>query len=270
MSLEKIADADKYSSDGIISDNNAATTTFLGINLGMGHLGIALVYIIFGAYTQVLRGVGFYINIAIGAALAVLLLFCKIPEPTMELLPSLVLGTAIGSLDLPGFLLISPAAVMFLLGLQYDGTARAWNTVVIGLLVGSGVTFIFFPTVWSAAGSLFFHLGAILVAEYYLAIYFETLLDNTPVMSIELRDCLGAPDPYGSGHRHLLSKYGGPVFLIAVNSIFGNGLHAQLQKHRAEIGVNRDFIVDMGVTSIATSASFAARSDWILQSATQS
>lgn len=61
---------------------------------------------------------GFYINLPIGGALAILLLLFKIPEPTTKLPPRQVLGTAVKSLDLPGFMLISPAAVMFLLALQ--------------------------------------------------------------------------------------------------------------------------------------------------------
>jgi Fungal trichothecene efflux pump (TRI12) len=147
---------------------------------------------------------GFYVNLPIGGALAILLLLFKIPEPTTKLPPRQVLGTAIKSLDLPGFMLISPAAIMFLLGLQYGGTVHPWNSsVVIGLLVGAAVTFILFLVweyhqgdgamvpfamirkriVWSAAGNLFFLLGAILVAEYYLAIYFQTVLDNRPIMS---------------------------------------------------------------------------------------
>lgn len=148
--------------------------------------------------------IGFYVNLPIGAALAILLLFVNIPETINKLPPRQVLGTAFKSLDLPGFFLISPAAVMFLLGLQYGGTLHPWNSsVVIGLLVGAGVTFIVFLVweyyqgdnamlpfamikkriVWSAAANLFFLLGAILVAEYYLAIYFQTVLDNTPIMS---------------------------------------------------------------------------------------
>lgn len=147
---------------------------------------------------------GFYINLPIGGAMAILLFLFKIPEPTTKLPARQVLGTAIKSLDLPGFILISPAAVMFLLALQYGGTVHPWNSsVVIGLLVGAAVTFILFLVweyyqgdgamvpfamirkriVWSAAGNLFFLLGAILVAEYYLAIYFQTVLDNRPIMS---------------------------------------------------------------------------------------
>lgn len=147
---------------------------------------------------------GFYINLPIGGALAILLLLFKIPEPTTKLPPRQVLNTAVKSLDLPGFMLISPAAVMFLLALQYGGTVHPWNSsVVIGLLVGAAVTFILFLVweyhqgdgamvpfsmirkriVWSAAGNLFFLLGAVLVAEYYLAIYFQTVLDNRPIVS---------------------------------------------------------------------------------------
>ncbi|KAJ5676565.1 uncharacterized protein N7477_002198 [Penicillium maclennaniae] len=178
---------------------------FLGINLGIGQLGIALGPIIGGAFTQNISWRWcFYINLPIGGVLAILLFFFTIPEPTNKLPPRQVLGTAIKSLDLPGFLLISPAAVMFLLALQYGGTVYSWNSsVVIGLLVGAAVTFVLFLAwehhqgddamvpfamikkriVWSAAGNLFFLLCAILVAEYYLAIYFQTVLDNRPIMS---------------------------------------------------------------------------------------
>ncbi|OQE41178.1 hypothetical protein PENCOP_c005G08329 [Penicillium coprophilum] len=178
---------------------------FLGMNMGIGQLGIALGPILGGAFTQnVTWRWCFYINLPIGGALAILLLLFNIPEPVAKLPPRQVLGTAVKSLDLLGFMLISPAAVMFLLALQYGGTVHPWgSSVVIGLLVGAGVTFILFliweyrqgdgamvpfamlrkRIVWSAAGNLFFLLGAILVAEYYLAIYFQTVLHNSPIMS---------------------------------------------------------------------------------------
>ena len=101
-------------------------------------------------------------------------------------------------------MLISPAAIMFLLGLQYGGNEYAWNSsVVIGLLVGAAVTFALFLVwehhqgdgamvpfamlthriIWSAAGNMFFLLGSILVADFYLAIYFQAIQNDSPIMS---------------------------------------------------------------------------------------
>lgn len=71
--------------------------------------------------------------------------------------------------------------------------------MVIGLLVGGGLTVILFliweyrqgdaamiplamlrtTIIWSAAATLFFLLGAILAAEYYLAMYFQTVHGNS-------------------------------------------------------------------------------------------
>lgn len=133
-----------------------------------------------------------------------LLFLLRIPEPEPKPPVRQVLGTAIKSLDLPGFMLISPAAVMFLLGLQYGGNQYAWNSsVVIGLLVGAGVTFALFLVwehrqgdramvpfamlthriIWSAAGNMCFLLGSILVADFYLAIYFQAVHNDSPLMS---------------------------------------------------------------------------------------
>jgi len=178
---------------------------FMGMNLGIGQLGIALGPILGGVFTErVSWRWCFYINLPIGAALAVLLVVSRIPEPTVKRPARQVLGTAVKSLDLPGFLLISPAAIMFLLGLQYGGTLHPWNSsIVIGLLVGAAATFVVFlvweyhkgdeamvpfvmlkqRVIWSAAANLFFLLGAILVAEYYLAIFFQAVLGDSPIMS---------------------------------------------------------------------------------------
>ena len=101
-------------------------------------------------------------------------------------------------------MLVCPAAVMFLLGLQYGGNQYTWNSsVVIGLLAGAAVTFILFliweyrqgddamvpfamltnRIIWSAAGNMFFVLSSILVADFYLAIYFQAVHDDSPFMS---------------------------------------------------------------------------------------
>jgi hypothetical protein len=114
-------------------------------------------------------------------------LLFTIPEPEPKPPMRQVLGTAIDSLDLPGFMLIGPAAIMFLLGLQFGGNQYAWNSaVVIGLIVGGLVTFVLFLVwehrvgdramvpfamlrhciTWSSAGNMFFLLATVLVADF--------------------------------------------------------------------------------------------------------
>ncbi|KAF6800944.1 major facilitator superfamily transporter [Colletotrichum sojae] len=181
-----------------------AQAKFLGINMGLGQLGIAMGPILGGVFTEFVSWRWcFWINLPVGVPVAVLLLLFRIPQPGKK--PALqVLGTAVKSLDLPGFMLIGPAAVMFLLGLQYGGNQYPWDSsVVIGLIVGAGVTFGLFlfwehrkgdeamvpfvmlkhKVIWSAAGNMFFLLASVLVADYYLAIYFQAVNNDSPLMS---------------------------------------------------------------------------------------
>jgi len=147
---------------------------------------------------------GFYINLPLGVIVGGFLLFNTIPEPKQKDPPLQILSSAIKELDLPGFMLICPAVVMFLLGLQFGGNKYAWDSsVVIGLLVGAGATFAVFlvwewrqgdnamvplamlkhRVIWSAAMTMFFSLSSVLVADFYIAIYFQAIHDDTPLMS---------------------------------------------------------------------------------------
>lgn len=177
----------------------------MGINIGIGQLGIALGPILGGALTSNAswRWV-FYLNLFCGVLVGAGLLFNTIPEAAVKPPPREVIGTALKALDLPGFFLVSPAVVMLLMALEYGGNQYAWNSsVVIGLFVGSGVTFAIFmvweyyqgdgamipfsmlrtPVIISAAGTQFFRLAVTLVADYYLAIYFQAIHDDSPLMS---------------------------------------------------------------------------------------
>ena len=178
---------------------------FLGINMGLGQLGLALGPIVGGLFTEYVSWRWcFYINLPIGAVVGVCLILFRIPEPEPKAPALKVLGTAVKALDIPGFFLISPAAIMFLMALQYGGNQYAWNSsVVIGLLVGAAVTLVLFlfwerrkgdeammpfsmlshRIVWSAAGNMFFLMASVLVADFYLAIYFQAVHDDSPVMS---------------------------------------------------------------------------------------
>lgn len=114
------------------------------------------------------------------------------------------MSTLIKSLDLPGFILVAPAAVMILLGLQFGGNHFEWNSsVVIGLLVGGVAMLALFllweshqgdnamiplamlrhRIIWSASANMCFVLGSILVADYYLAIYFQAVNNDSLFMS---------------------------------------------------------------------------------------
>lgn len=90
--------------------------------------------------------VGFYINLPIGAVALVLLVLINIPDVTHKKPFSMsLLKQVIPQLDLIGFAIFVPAALMFLLALQFGGNDYPWNSsVIIGLFCGAGVAAIVF------------------------------------------------------------------------------------------------------------------------------
>ena len=150
---------------------------------------------------------GFYINLPIGAASILVLVLTKIPDHTKKIEKGTLLNTIVPKLDLPGFVIFSPAAVMFLLALQFgpDQERYGWGSAtVIGLFVGSIVLLgIFFLWEWREGANAMIPLGMVAQREiwtsmlvmllimgglmmtnsFYLPIYFQSVLGKSPLMS---------------------------------------------------------------------------------------
>lgn len=132
------------------------------------------------------------------------LLFVTIDDQAPILRPQQILPTLYQKLDIVGFCLLAPAAVMLLLALQCDGTRYAWNSAtIIGLFCGCAMTLLAFvawewhkgdlgliPTglcrnriVIAGCFITFSVMGTSLLASYWLPIYFQAVKGESPVRS---------------------------------------------------------------------------------------
>lgn len=145
----------------------------------------------------------FYINLPIGGAATVAVLFFFHLPAAGKPKPA-TLKEKILHLDLVGVALAMGGITALILALQYAGTTHAWDSsVVIGLLVGFVVIMValvaweiwldeysmMLPRLWktrslpTAAFFQFFFMGAYIVILYYLPIYFQSILDASPIRS---------------------------------------------------------------------------------------
>lgn len=180
---------------------------YTGILAGFSQLGMVAGPLIGGLLTEhVSWRWCFYINLPVGGAAVAMLWFVSIPEiaekktfsrdTVMNVLPEL---------DLIGFALFTPAAVMFLTALQFgSGNTYAWDSsTIIGLICGAVVTALVFVYWESRMGDLAMIPGSMLrkrvvwtscvfasalmccsiVASNWLPTYFQAVKGEQPALS---------------------------------------------------------------------------------------
>lgn len=167
-------------------------------------MGVVVGPLLGGAFTQYTTWRWcFYINLPIGALVAILLFVISIPSHTPPLEQS-VFKTIYTKLDLVGFVLFAPSIIMMLLALEWGGNAYAWSSAtIIGLFCGAAANFAVFVaweayvgdkamvplkmfkvrTIWASCFFAFFFFSMMQVVVYYLPIYFQAVKDASPMIS---------------------------------------------------------------------------------------
>ncbi|KAI9149944.1 MFS-type transporter calB [Paramyrothecium foliicola] len=155
-------------------------------------------------YTSLTMG-SFYINLPVGGLAGILLVLTSIPEPSGK--PSLSIWHFqhfINVLDVQGFLLLSPTAVMFLMALQFGSAEYGWaSSIVIGLFCGSAALFALFlvweykrgteamipwpmvrkQVVWTSCLNYGFLMTGTVTAGIYTPLFFQSVIGLSPTMS---------------------------------------------------------------------------------------
>ncbi|GAP83988.1 putative MFS multidrug transporter [Rosellinia necatrix] len=180
---------------------------YLGLVIGAGQLGLVIGPLIGGLFTEYVTWRWcFYINLPIGAIAGLLLAVLRCPEQIVKAPFSLALvRRVIPQLDIIGFILFAPAAILLLLALQFgSGETYAWDSsVIIGLFVGTGVAAVLFliwewkagevaiipfsmvrnRIVWTSTIQYVALISAIFIGTQYFPIYFQAVKGVGPVLS---------------------------------------------------------------------------------------
>ncbi|KAM3521390.1 hypothetical protein NHJ13051_006281 [Beauveria bassiana] len=177
----------------------------MGILIGVCQMGLVAGPLIGGALTEFTSWRWcFYINLPVGAVTVAAFLVTAIPDKRKYVVQSDPGKLTLRKMDMVGFLLFAPAAVMILLALEFGGNRYAWRSpTIVGLFVGGGVQVLLFlfwerrvgmtamiplpiigkREVWTACVASMFMFSTMLGAGYYLPVYFQTVRGLSPLRS---------------------------------------------------------------------------------------
>lgn len=177
----------------------------IGIMISVAQIGTVTGPLIGGLLTQYTTWRWcFYINLPIGGAVAVLLTRIRVPDRIVKSDSHFTIISTMKKLDIFGFALFAPAAIQFLLALEWGGSRYAWkSSTIIGLFCGAAGTFCVFLAwehrrgdsamiplsmirrriVWCSCSVAFLFLGSMAITSYYMPIYFQAVRNATPTMS---------------------------------------------------------------------------------------
>lgn len=200
----------------------------------------------------------FYINLPIGALVALLLFLINIPDQVKPR-EQTVLQTIYTKLDLVGFMLFAPAIIMLLLALEWGGNAYPWGSAtIIGLFCGAGAVFAVFVawehhegdkamiplsmlkvrTVWAACAYAFFFFSMMQVVVYYLPIYFQAVKGTSPILSgVYTLPSIISQLISGLGSGYLVTKVGYYLPFAVVSNIIASVGHGTLTLLQPDSGI---------------------------------
>ncbi|KAK9310997.1 MFS multidrug transporter [Lipomyces starkeyi] len=226
----------------------------MGFMMGFSQLGLVVGPLVGGALTEYTTWRWcFYINLPVGGLVAVALIIVRIPDQIVKIKSNSISHTILKEMDLVGFALFAPAAIQFLLALQYGGNQYSWNSpTVIGLFCGAGGTFAVFlaweyykgkdamipfhmvrqRAVWSSCLVMLVLMSMTMCASYYLPIYFQAVRGVSPMTSgVYLLPSILSQMAFAVGSGILVGKLGYylPAILFSgVVTAIGNGLLSML------------------------------------------
>lgn len=193
----------------------------------------------------------FYINLPLdGLAFVMLVLFLELETPKTPIVAGLK------SIDWVGVLLIIGGVVMFLFGMESGGQTHPWGSAYTICLIVFGIfsIFLFFINEWkfakypimplrlfkersnlAALGACFCHGFVFIGGSYYLPLYFQTVLEATPILSGVYLLPLVLSLSFGSAVVGIFikktGKYRPPIWFGMVFMTLGFGLLIDLEDH---------------------------------------